>query len=78
MMPADPREGTPSFSQGFAPPPCNWTNRGRIRKLGEKTTVPVGNFDNVLVLEEWSYGMVRAQMRAVAPLLGLFEDGQEP
>jgi hypothetical protein len=60
MMPADPREGTPSFSQGFAPPPYNWTDRGRVRKLGEKTRVPAGSFDDVLVLEEWSDAEARA------------------
>jgi hypothetical protein len=54
MMPADPREGTPSFSQGFAPPPYNWSDRGRVRKAGEATTVPAGSFDDVLLVEEWS------------------------
>jgi hypothetical protein len=53
MMPADPREGTPSYSEGFAPPPYNWTDRGRVRKLGEKTIVAAGRFENVLVVEEW-------------------------
>lgn len=54
MMPAEPREGTPSFSQGYAPPPYAWTDRGRIRKMGEKTTVRAGSYDNVLVMEEYS------------------------
>src|SRR6267142_1107022 len=27
MMKADPRPGTPSYSQGYAPPPFNWTDR---------------------------------------------------
>lgn len=53
MMPADPREGTPSYSEGFAPPPFNWTDRGRVRKLGEKAAVAAGHFENVLVIEEW-------------------------
>jgi len=53
MMPADPREGTPSYSEGFAPPPFNWTDRGRVRKLGETTAVAAGRFENVLVIEEW-------------------------
>jgi hypothetical protein len=53
MMPANPREGTPSYSEGFAPPPFNWTDRGRVRKMGEKTTVPAGAFETVLI-EEWS------------------------
>ncbi|HYZ33832.1 MAG TPA: hypothetical protein VE684_16305 [Crenalkalicoccus sp.] len=53
MMPADPREGTPSYSEGFAPPPFNWTDRGRVRRVGERTTVPAGRFENVLLIEEW-------------------------
>ena len=52
MMPANPKEGTPSYSQGFAPPPYNWTDRGQIRKMGEKITVPAGAFDNVMIVEE--------------------------
>ncbi len=54
MMLANPREGTPSYSEGFAPPPYNWDDRGRVRKLGERTTVPAGTFDNLLVIEETS------------------------
>jgi hypothetical protein len=54
MMPANPREGTPSYSEGFAPPPFNWTDRGRVRKTGEKSTVPAGSFDNLVLIEEWS------------------------
>jgi hypothetical protein len=54
MMLANPREGTPSYSEGFAPPPYNWDDRGRVRKLGERTTTPAGTFDNLLVIEETS------------------------
>jgi hypothetical protein len=54
MMPANPREGTPSYSEGFAPLPFNWTDRGRVRKTGEKTTVPAGSYDNLVLIEEWS------------------------
>jgi hypothetical protein len=54
MMPANPREGTPSYSEGFAPLPFNWTDRGRVRKTGEKTTVRAGSYDNLVLIEEWS------------------------
>ena len=52
-MPADPKPGTPSFSQGYAPPPFNWTDRGRVHKTGQKLKVPVGSYDDVLVIEEF-------------------------
>ena len=54
LVQADPREGTPSYSQGFAPPPYGFTDRARVRKLDEKTTTPTGKYDNVLLIEETS------------------------
>jgi hypothetical protein len=53
MMPADPKLGTPSFSEGYAPPPFNWTDRGRVYKTGQKTKVKAGSYDDVLVIEEF-------------------------
>ncbi len=53
MMPADPKPGSPSFSQGFAPPPFNWTDRGRVYQTGQKAKVPAGSYDDVLVIEEF-------------------------
>ena len=52
-MPANPQMGTPSFSQGYAPPPFNWTDRGRVYKTGQKMKVPFGSYDDVLVVEEF-------------------------
>jgi hypothetical protein len=54
MMPAEPRPGTPSYSQGYGPPPFNWTDRGRVYRLGEKTRVPAGSYEDVLVTEEFN------------------------
>lgn len=53
MMPAAPKAGTPSYSEGYAPPPFNWTDRGRVYKTGQKTKVRHGNYDDVLVIEEF-------------------------
>lgn len=53
MMPADPKAGTPSYSEGYAPPPFNWTDRGRVYKTGQKTKVPQGSYDDVLIIEEF-------------------------
>jgi len=54
MMPADPQPGAPSYSQGYAPPPFNWTDRARVDAVGEQTSVPYGDYDDVLVLEEYN------------------------
>ncbi|MBI5031566.1 MAG: hypothetical protein HZB51_13645 [Chloroflexi bacterium] len=54
MMKAKPQLGTPSYSEGYAPPPFNWTDRGRVYQMGQKISVPFNNFDNVLVIEEFS------------------------
>lgn len=53
MMPADPRLGAPSYSEGFAPPPFYWSDRGRVYKTGQKVKVKAGSYDDVLVIEEF-------------------------
>jgi hypothetical protein len=52
MMLAEPTLGTPSYSQGFAPPPFNFTDRGQVFETGEKVSVPFGDFEDVLVIKE--------------------------
>ena len=54
MMPAEPRAGTPDYSQGYGPPPFNWTDRGRVYQTGQKTKVAFGSYEDVLVLEEYN------------------------
>ena len=51
MMMADPQLGDPSYAQGWGPA-VNWTDRGQVHKVGQKTSVPAGNYDNVLVIAE--------------------------
>lgn len=53
MMPANPKVGTPSFSEGYSPPPFNWTDRGRVYQVGQKNKVTAGSYDDVLVIEEF-------------------------
>jgi hypothetical protein len=53
LMPGDPQPGDPSFSQGFAPPPWNWDDRGRVREIVDETCVEAGCFPDVLVIEEF-------------------------
>jgi len=75
MMPGNPREGTPSYSEGFAPAPFNWTDRGRVRKMNERTTVPAGAFDTLLI-EEWSSTEPNAsQYKYYAPGIGTVRVG---
>lgn len=52
-MQAQPEEGTPGYSQGYAPDPFNWTDRARVYQMGQETEVPTGSYDDVMVIEEW-------------------------
>lgn len=54
MMTAKPEMGKDSYSQGFAPAPFYWTDRARVYKMGEKTKVPAGKYEDVLVTEEYN------------------------
>ncbi len=53
MMPANPKLGDASFSEGYAPLPFNWTDRGRVYKMGQKIKVPAGNYSDVLIMDEF-------------------------
>ncbi len=70
-MMADPRKGTPSYAQGYAPPPINWIDRGRVYKVGQKTCVPVECYEDVLVIEEFERTKPGAyQLKYYAPGVG--------
>ncbi len=49
----DIKLGAVSFSQGYAPSPFNWTDRGRVFKVGQKDKVKAGSYDDVVVFEEF-------------------------
>jgi hypothetical protein len=53
MMLAKPELGTPSYSQGWAPA-VEFTDRAVVYQVGQKTSVPFGDFDDVLVIDESS------------------------
>jgi hypothetical protein len=53
FMPADPKPGDPSYSQGFAPPPFNWDDRGRVREIADEVCVEADCFSDVVVIEEF-------------------------
>jgi hypothetical protein len=52
-MKAEPRLGTPSYSQGWGPA-VKYMDRGTVSQAGLKTCVPLDCFENVLVIKETS------------------------
>jgi hypothetical protein len=52
VMRAAPRPGTSDYSQGLGPA-VEYADRAKVRKLGERTCVPTGCYEDVLVTEEW-------------------------
>ena len=70
-MRAEPRLKTPSYAQGYAPPPINWVDRGRVYEVGQKSCVPVDCYDEVLVIEEFERNKPGAyQLKYYAPGVG--------
>jgi hypothetical protein len=70
-MKAEPRHGTPSYPQGFAPAPLYWDDRASVYKMGQKTCVPVDCYENVLVMEEFERRKPGAfQLKYYAPGVG--------
>jgi len=56
-IPGEPRLGTPDFAEGYAPPPINWVDRGRVYRTGQRTCVPAGCYEDVVVIEEFEKGV---------------------
>lgn len=52
-MQAEPRLGTPSYAEGYAPPPVEWIDRGWVYLVDQKTCVPVDCYGNGAVIEEF-------------------------
>jgi hypothetical protein len=53
---ADPQVGQPAYSMGFAPPPFYWDDYAKTFKMGQRTCVPAGCFEDVLVTDEFEPG----------------------
>jgi hypothetical protein len=77
MMKADPHPGTPSYSQGYAPAPINWSDRAKVDQVGQKSGVPAGYYKDVLVIAESSTkeGPVAQQLKYYAPSVGYIRVG---
>src|SRR5918992_534662 len=70
-MLANPRVGTPDYSQGFAPPPEDFSDRARVYKTGQRTCTPVKCYNKVVVTEEFAPGEPGAyQLKYYAPGVG--------
>jgi hypothetical protein len=70
MMQAEPRPGTPSYAQGWGPA-VDWTDRGQVDQVGQKTCVPVDCYEDVLVIAESSESEPDAQqLKYYAPGVG--------
>jgi hypothetical protein len=76
LMPADPQPGDPSFSEGFAPPPWNWDDRGRVREIADETCIGDDCYSDVLVIEEFEPSVPDAvQLKFYAGDVGLVKVG---
>jgi hypothetical protein len=72
---ADPKPGDPSHAQGWGPE-VGWTDRARVHKVGQRTCVPAGCYENVLVIAEYSKEEPdAAQYKYYAPGVGLVRVG---
>jgi hypothetical protein len=60
MMKTKPQPKTPSYSQGWGPA-VDWTDRGQVDQVGQKTKVPAGAYEDVLVIAETSASEPDAQ-----------------
>ena len=60
MMKAQPQLGTPSYSEGWGPA-VDWTDRGQVDQMGQKTCVPTNCYEDVLVVAETSQSEPDAQ-----------------
>ena len=70
-MLANPRVGTPDYSQGFAPPPEDFSDRARVYKTGQRTCTPVKCYNKVVVTEEFAPGEPGSfQLKYYAPGVG--------
>jgi hypothetical protein len=72
QMRAEPAAGTPSYAQGFAPPPWFWQDRARVAEVGVRDCVPAtGCSDDAIVTEEFEPRFPGSfQLKYYAPGIG--------
>ncbi|MCW2809311.1 MAG: hypothetical protein JWQ93_3266 [Marmoricola sp.] len=75
-IPATPEVGTRDYAEGYAPPPIDWADRGRVHKTGQKTCVPADCYADVVVVEEFERNIKDAfQDKYYAPGVGVVRVG---
>lgn len=73
MMMAEPAQGQRSYAQGWGPA-VEWADRGRVINDSWTDTVPVGSFENVIIVEEWDIAEPLArQLKFHAPDVGVIK-----
>ena len=69
-MLGEPKVGTPSYSNGWAPS-VEFTDRAVVDQVNQKTTVPAGSYENVVVIDEFNNEEPGAhQLKYYAPGVG--------
>lgn len=75
MMKAEPQMGIPSYSQGWGPA-VNFTDRGQVDQVGQETCIPLGCYEDVLVIAEFSKIEIDGfQLKYYAPEVGNVQVG---
>jgi hypothetical protein len=70
LMPANPRPGTRSYLQGWAPD-IEFADRAKVDTTGRSTCVPSGCYRDVLVIDEWNpYEKGAHELKYYAPGVG--------
>ena len=74
-MKGEPLMGSPSYSQGWSPG-ADFTDRGQVYQVGEEVCVPMGCYEDVLVIAEGSEAEPDAkQLKYWAPGIGNVQVG---
>jgi hypothetical protein len=70
LMRADPQLGTSDYSQGWGPE-VEYADRAKVLKVGQKTCVKTGCYEDVLLTQEWDEADPAAkQLKYYAPDVG--------
>ncbi len=69
-MKAEPKLGTPDYSQGLGPA-VGWTDRAQVEQVGQETCVAAGCYKDVVVTKETALGEQGFQHKYYAPGVGV-------
>jgi hypothetical protein len=76
MMPAEPRTGTPDYAEGWGGSDVDWTDRGKVDRVGFKNCVSTGCYTDVIVIDEFNPDEPGThQLKYYAPNIGGIRTG---